>query len=1622
MIAITSREQLTIVSSRMGASEEGEIKMQNKSRGVVARARVGWRRCLYLGNGPAMKLLLGSLAALAAGCESNDTPFQRGDGLAKASGQDSTIALGRSRAALVSNTVLEVVGDTFVRQGIPNANEGGDAGLSVQTSSRHRSLLFFDSAAIAAAVGSGTLVSARIDLFIASNGGSWGSGRPIAIHALRQASSENAATWSCAVDTNTSNQLADCSGASAWNMDATNVNLPFVLTPTATAQVVNGTQGVLSFDVSQDVSAILAGTQPGHGWLIKKVDEIASGSLRFASREAGPAPRLTLTIDAPAACTPTAIRDETCDGVDDDCDDLVDDDFAPEGTVCGTGACAATGVTSCSGGQVVDSCSPAAPASTDASCNTIDDDCDGSVDEDYVALTTSCGVGACGAEGTTSCVLGEVLDSCQPGVPGTLDASCDGVDQDCDGDKDEDYASVATQCGIGACVAGGSTSCEGGSVVDSCTPAPAAPLDGSCDGVDDDCNGVADEDFAPSCAGQAGLTCVAGAVVTTDCSDQNPCNGSEVCTGAALCGAGTPPVLDDENACTIDACAPASGVTHALVAAGTACADYSECNATGQCVSLLPPDPADVAPALLAGTSSFLDRVRFLYEGEPRIVTGVAPNAIVSRSAAVLRGRVLGPNGLPLPNVTVTILNHPEYGQTTSRLDGWYDLVVNGGGPLTLNFEREDVLEAHRTVRVPWQNYTSLDDVALSARDTVVTQLSLPGSAPVMHHASVSSDGRGTRSARVFVPTGTSAMLVLGNGSSTPISQVSLRASELGAGSEPSLGLPAQLPDTAASVYAIELSADEADAANARLVELSQAASVYVDNFVNLPVGTVLPFGAYDRNRVTWVGGANGRVLELIGASGGLADIDIDGSGTAASAASLSALGINDEERVALAQSYAPGDAFFRLRVQKLGAFDVSLPFSVNEGSGGVDPTAPGQLAPLDDVTLPAAPAETQVLAQSIPLLGTPFTLHYRSSRVLGDHRGQQVAIPATGTSVQSTLLASRVDVQIAGQRHTFAAPTTPSSVVNFGWDGRDAAGRTLHGWQRADIRVGLVVPTSYVAPDAGVPAFAHTAFGGSAIGSAAEPHVRWLRYERLLHVFDARQTDIGAWAIDQHHQYDPVSRVVYRGDGTFYATRTSSTIIDRFAGQAQTSSVGLHTGDGGLALSARMDSPRSVAVGPDGALFIGTRQGVRRVAPNTLTMSTVAGGKDLTQCDPTLTEGAPQNMCVYARTVDFGRDGALYIADNPIASGTTDRIRRLDLSTGLISHIAGVRPISGCSNMGDGGPARTAALCNLTAHASAPDGSIYLLDRGNTANPQAVRKISTDGIIDTIANATWSAQDDVAAIAVGPDGSAYVAQTRSVLRILPTGEVRHFAGDLSADGATGEGGPAVLARFGTGGPSGVFVGNDGRVYIGDTGNAQIRMVDQQGIIRRIAGLGLGTAAGNGGPPLLAALGAGVVRSAIGPDGSMFVTSRANHTVRVIRPNIAGDFTAQALVPSPDGTQIYRFAADGRHLETTSASTGAVAYSFGYDSAGRLVSVTDALGNATQIERDPEGNPTRITAPLGEETLLDTNGDGYLSTLITPNGQETDLGYDEEGRLTHMVDPGGAEHSYAYDVDGRLLP
>jgi hypothetical protein len=255
-------------------------------------------------------------------------------------------------------------------------------------------------------------------------------------------------------------------------------------------------------------------------------------------------------------CTPTGLPDTNCDGVDDDCDGTPDQGYVPTPTTCGQGECASnTGELQCQAGTEVDTCDPLSGAAPeicadpglldedcdglsndndpdcvctptglpDTNCDGIDDDCNGFPDDGYVS-DGSCGVGVCGAPNNTpSTCVGGVETPCQLGPQDEpTDATCDGLDGDCDSSIDEDYV-IDNTCGLGVCQTNNTpSSCAGGTET-ACQPGtPTETPEATCtDGIDNDCDGDADSaDLAdcPDIDGDGdGWTPGAG-----DCDDTDP--------------------------------------------------------------------------------------------------------------------------------------------------------------------------------------------------------------------------------------------------------------------------------------------------------------------------------------------------------------------------------------------------------------------------------------------------------------------------------------------------------------------------------------------------------------------------------------------------------------------------------------------------------------------------------------------------------------------------------------------------------------------------------------------------------------------------------------------------------------------------------------------------------------------------------------------------------------------------------------------------------------------------------------------------------------------------------------------------------------------------------------------
>ena len=166
------------------------------------------------------------------------------------------------------------------------------------------------------------------------------------------------------------------------------------------------------------------------------------------------------------ACDPEpqcVVEAEVCDGLDNDCDGLVDEDLGV--TSCGLGACLHT-VDNCIGGQA-QVCDSLAGAAAEI-CNGLDDDCDGAVDEDLG--DTTCGLGPC-AHTEANCADGQE-QFCDP-LAGAVQETCNGIDDDCDGSVDEELGADCPPCEAGSYAPAGVYQCA------SCAPGTVAPYVGS---------------------------------------------------------------------------------------------------------------------------------------------------------------------------------------------------------------------------------------------------------------------------------------------------------------------------------------------------------------------------------------------------------------------------------------------------------------------------------------------------------------------------------------------------------------------------------------------------------------------------------------------------------------------------------------------------------------------------------------------------------------------------------------------------------------------------------------------------------------------------------------------------------------------------------------------------------------------------------------------------------------------------------------------------------------------------------------------------------------------------------------------------------------------------------------
>jgi hypothetical protein len=230
---------------------------------------------------------------------------------------------------------------------------------------------------------------------------------------------------------------------------------------------------------------------------------------------------------------------ETCNGLDDNCNGAVDEGFMV-GQACtvpgqqgrcamGTYQCQTNGTSACVG-----------PSPVAETCNNIDDNCDGTVDEGNPGGGGACTTGQPGvcAAGTRQCQAGML--NCVRNVGPSMEI-CDGLDNDCDGVVDNGLIVDADGDGVracGTCGAPAAPNCD-------CNDMSAMVRPGAtetCNNVDDNCNGQVDEGVTRVCyTGPAGS--FTGTCPGTSCMPRGACRGvTQVCTAGAFptCNMATP--------------------------------------------------------------------------------------------------------------------------------------------------------------------------------------------------------------------------------------------------------------------------------------------------------------------------------------------------------------------------------------------------------------------------------------------------------------------------------------------------------------------------------------------------------------------------------------------------------------------------------------------------------------------------------------------------------------------------------------------------------------------------------------------------------------------------------------------------------------------------------------------------------------------------------------------------------------------------------------------------------------------------------------------------------------------------------------------------------------------------
>ncbi|MEK6555542.1 MAG: hypothetical protein AABZ31_09905, partial [Bdellovibrionota bacterium] len=620
-----------------------------------------------------------------------------------------------------------------------------------------------------------------------------------------------------------------------------------------------------------------------------------------------------------------------------------------------------------------------------------------------------------------------------------------------------------------------------------------------------------------------------------------------------------------------------------------------------------------------------------------------------------------------------------------------------------------------------------------------------------------------------------------------------------------------------------------------------------------------------------------------------------------------------------------------------------------------------------------------QALGESLPVAGTSYSLNYYSDRVEGRQAERTVHVPIIGSQI-NTLDLDKIIVrmQILGRR--FETQYNPAINLShtFTWDGKDVFGRYVSGTHNAVVAISYQYDNStYVpVPPTGTYSFGQppsTVTGGPA---SRKPSIQTFEFNQDVTVPPLSSKEaIGGWSLNVHHKLDELGNNFYAGND-FVRENVSTKKIVR-------------------ALANGFTNIRDLQVAPSGGTYIAEAAHIVRL--NADGSRTVIAGDGATNFFNSSGPALSASLSIASFVVKS--DNLFYISD------TRGYIWRYE--NGQIYHQAG-NPAGSDLFLID---AKTARFVTPGHIRLSPEGEIYFVDRGR----RRIFKIDADNKLIHVAGTglagttlegaqAVTSNMDPRVIAIGEQGRIYVSTAISGLRSIiwtidSAGALERLIGGGNNDPVDGSLGTDIQIEEITS----LVLSDDERLFASSLSGV-IGQADRRGIVQIVPNSEQEEGdTGDDGPAIEASFSA-IGGIAFAGNGDLIVADRANDRLRKIE-GFRPPGSTEKMVVSKNGSEVYIFNLQGRHLRTLDALTGDVLLYFDYNAQGHLIAVRDQFNNTTQIVRDSNSVPTQIVSPYGVITNVAVSND-ELIRLTTPKGEIYRMSY-LTGLLTSFENPKG---------------